>query len=94
MCPRGLAPNHLAAEQILECATIGGPADSGKPLTVAMLGVAIVRDAHPLDREALRIETVQKVEEDYAHLIPWSELKANLPGSNKLSPLLQIPYES
>jgi hypothetical protein len=99
MCPRGLALQHPAAAQLLEYSTNGCPVDSGKPWTLAMLEAAILRGAHPSARDqiasrALHTETLQKVKEGYARLIPWSDLKANLPDALKLSPIAAIPHKS
>jgi hypothetical protein len=81
------SPHHFGVEQLLEYATKGGLVDSGKAWTHTMLesplSEALIHQTEKssFPRKALFTETVQKVKE-------WSELKANLPDSTKVSPYL------
>ena len=64
-----------------------------------MLEAAIAKGAHPsaLVPEAatqLRNETLEKVEQGYARLVTWDELKHNLPRNLKISPIAAIPHKS
>ena len=84
---------------LLEFATSGPPTgiDVEHPLDV--LEAAIARGAHPSAEQleaasALREETLEKVAQGFARLIPWTDLRKCLPRKLKLSPIAAIPHKS
>ena len=99
MHPNGPALAHPAAPLLIDFA-MEGPSvgiDLEHPLEV--LTAAIHRGAHPsaaqLDAAmALRQETLEKVEQGFAQLIPWKKLLRHLPKKLKLSPIAAIPHKS
>ena len=96
MHPNGPALAHPAAPLLIDFA-MEGPSvgiDLEHPLEV--LTAAIHRGAHPsaaqLDAAmALRQETLEKVEQGFAQLIPWKKLLRHLPKKLKLSPIAAVP---
>ena len=99
MRPNGPALEHPAAPLLIEFATDGPKTgiDLQHPLTV--LEAAIKRGAHPSAEhqdaaKALRLETLEKVQQGFARLVPWTELRKHLPPNLKLSPIAAIPHKS
>jgi hypothetical protein len=94
MAPSGKALEHPAAPVLLELATLGCTADIVDSWTMEMLEAAIAKGAHPsaMAPEAatqLRNETLEKVEQGYARLITWDELKHNPRGTSRYHQSLQ-----
>ena len=91
MAPSGKALEHPAAPVLLELATLlGCTADIVDSWTMEMLEAAIAKGAHPsaMVLEAamqLRNETLEKVEQGYARLVTWDELKHDPPRNLKIS---------
>jgi hypothetical protein len=99
MLPTGPALEHPAAPLLLQYATSGCPANVTDPFPLEALEAAIKRGAHPSARApkaaaALLKETQEKVGQGYARLIPWEELKQNLPKNIRISPIAAIPHKS
>ena len=99
MLPTGPALEHPAAPLLLQYATSGCPATVTDPFPLEALEAAIKRGAHPSARApkaaaALLKETQEKVGQGYARLIPWEELKQNLPKNIRISPIAAIPHKS
>jgi hypothetical protein len=99
IAPSGKALEHPAADILLQLATHGCTAECGEPWTMEMLEAAIAKGSHPSARvpEAaaqLRSETLEKVEQGYARLELWEELKKNPPRNLKVSPVAAIPHKS
>ena len=99
MRPNGPALLHPAAPMLLDFAEKGPPTGIDINYTLDVLETAIARGAHPSAQQldaakALHAETLEKVEQGFARLIPWAELKKHLPPNLKLSPIAAIPHKS
>jgi hypothetical protein len=99
MCPAGPALAHPAAPLLLDYAHEGCPADTGPNWDLDLLDEAVRHGAHPsakepLTAEALLTETMRKVDEGFAQLIPWRVLRERLPPKLKISPIAAIPHKS
>jgi hypothetical protein len=99
MAPSGEALKHPAAPLLLKIATQGCKADCGEPWTLEMLETAVKKGAHPSAKEPeaareLRRETIEKVEQGYARIERWDDLKKNPPRNLKVSPIAAIPHKS
>jgi len=99
MLPTGPALDHPAAPLLLQYANEGCPANVRDSFTLHELTAAIERGAHPsackpAAAAALLKETTEKVAQGYARLIPWDDLKNNLPPNIRISPIAAIPHKS
>lgn len=99
MAPTGPALDHPAAPLLLQYAKTGCPADCGKDWTLDQLEAAITRGAHPSARDpvaakALHEESLEQVEQGFARVVKWEDLKKNLPRKLKISPIAAIPHKS
>lgn len=91
--------NAQQTELLLELATVGCCSHMGERWSMNMLNAAIRKGAHPaamLPEAAtqLRAETLEKVEQGYARLIRWSDIKDKPPPNLKISPIAAIPHKS
>jgi hypothetical protein len=98
MAPSGPALDHPAAQLLLELATLGCSSEMGAKWQLDLLEAAI-KKGHPsaLVPEAatqLRAETLEKVEQGYARLVRWADIKDNPPPNLKVSPIAAIPHKS
>jgi hypothetical protein len=99
MAPSGPALEHPAAPLLLELATLGCVTDVGDQWTMELVEAAIKHGAHPsaLLPEAaaqLHAETLEKVNQGYARLVLWDNIKDNPPKNLKISPIAAIPHKS
>jgi hypothetical protein len=99
MCPTGPALVHPAAPLLLDYAHKGCPTKTGPDWDLELLDKAVRRGAHPsakepLAAEALQTETMGKVDEGFAQLIPWRVLRERLPPKLKISLIAAIPHKS
>lgn len=99
MYPRTYALEHPASSLLEHYAENGCPVDCGQDWPVEWIEEALRRGPHisaknPLAIEALRKETLEKIENGYARMIKWKELKKNLPRRLKISPVAAIPHKS
>jgi hypothetical protein len=99
MSPSGPALEHPAAPLLHQYATTGCPATVSNSFPLAVLEKAIQRGAHPSATTpqaaaALHREVQEKVAQGYARLIPWEDLKRNLPNNIRISPIAAIPHKS
>jgi len=99
MRPDPSTTHHPAFPLLLAYATTGCPVDCGHPWTRAQLQAAVNRGAHPSARTpdaiaCLHTETMEKVNNGFARLIPWNTLLQNLPKNLKVSPLAAVPHKS
>ena len=99
MQPTGPALRHPAAPLLQRYSEQGCPANIEPTYPLDLLEQAIKRGAHPsattaAAAKALRLETEEKVRQGYARLIPWSELRDNLPANIRISPIAAIPHKS
>jgi hypothetical protein len=84
MCPRNLALHHPAAAKLLQYATGGCPANTGKPWSREEMQAAIDRGPHisAMDPDAMKqlaTEVEEKVKKGQARLVLWDDIKENPP---------------
>jgi hypothetical protein len=84
---------------LLDYAHEGCPAETGDDWNLELLDEAVQHGAHPSARDpiaaqALYTETMRKVDEGFARIIPWKVLRAQLPAKLKVSPIAAIPHKS
>lgn len=99
MRPNGPALAHPAARMLLEIATEGPQTGIDLEYPVELLEAAVQRGAHPSAQQldaatVLRNETLEKVQQGFARLVPWNVLRNQLPKQLKLSPIAAIPHKS
>jgi hypothetical protein len=99
MCPSNLALEHPAAEKLLEYATGGCPANTGKPWTKKQMWAAVDRGPHisamdPAAIAQLEGEIADKVKEGQCKVVLWNDIKDDPPEQLKISPLAMIPHKS
>ena len=99
MCPSGLALHHPAAEKLLQFATEGCPARTGKPWTKEQMEEAIARGPHvsALEKDAmeqLEKEVYAKEKKKQCKVVLWDDIKDNPPKELKVSPIAMIPHKS
>jgi hypothetical protein len=99
MCPQNLALYHPAAAKLLDFATGGCPANTGRPWTKAEMEAAIERGPHvsamdPDARTQLQQQVADKVKKGQAKLILWDKIKDDPPPELKISPIAMIPHKS
>jgi hypothetical protein len=99
MCPKNLALEHPAAEKLLEYATGGCPANTGKPWTNKQMWAAVERGPHvsaldPVAIAQLKGEIAEKVQVGQCKVVEWDSIKDNPPEQLKISPLAMIPHKS
>ena len=99
MCPSGLALHHPAAELLLDYASGGCPANTGRRWTVDEMQAAIDRGPHvsALDPDAISYmtgEIRQKVEAKQVRVVEWESIRKNPPPELKISPVALIPHKS
>ena len=88
-----------AAPLLQSYARDGCPGNVQDPFPLHALEAAIQRGAHPSAQSpaaaaALRKEVQEKVSQGYARLIPWDQLKLDLPKNIRISPIAAIPHKS
>jgi hypothetical protein len=84
---------------LLDFAHDGCPAETGDDWNLDLLDEAVRHGAHPsaldpIAAEALITETMRKVDEGFARIIPWKTLRDQLPAKLKVSPIAAIPHKS
>ena len=99
MWPRGIAENHPAANLLNYYSTKGCPVDIGEHWTYEHIITAVKRGPHisakkPKAAAHLRNETLQKVQDGYAKIVKWKDIKTNIPPNLKISPVAMIPHKS
>jgi len=99
MCPRRLALYHPAADTLLQYATAGCPANTGRAWTIAQMQAAIDRGPHtsalvPDAMEQLDAEIRDKVLNGQARLVKWKDIRHDPPPQLKVSPIAMVPHKS
>ena len=84
---------------LLDFAHEGCPAKTGNDWSLELLDEAVQRGANPSARNpveaaALISETMRKVDEGFARILPWKVLRDQLPTKLKVSPIAAIPYKN
>jgi len=92
-------PYHPAFPLLWHYATNGCPIDCRPSWSLEQLQAAVEWGAHPSVKtpeaiQCLQEETLEKVQQGFAKLIPWSKLKANPPANLEISPLAAVPHQS
>ena len=99
MWPTGPALDHPAAKLLDSYATTGCPVDCGPDWSRSQIEAALRYGAHPSAqateaKNCLLQETKMKVEEGFAKVVTYKDIKHNLPPKLKLSPIAMIPHKS
>ena len=99
MCPSGLALNHPAANLLLQYATKGCPAKTGRDWTKAEVEAAIERGPHSSALEEapmaqLKTEIEAKVKNKQCRVVLWDDIKDNPPKELKISPVSMVPHKA
>ena len=103
MFPGPLAQAHPAGDMLKQFGTHGCPVAIDEDWTIEQLDQAVAYGAHPSAERpeaarALREEALEKVEQKFAKLVPWKELRkqivAGLKKRVKASPIAAIPHKS
>ena len=99
MWPQKEALEHDAAPLLLQYASKGCPVECGPDWTHEHIKIALMKGPHASAKSkiaiaALRQETLEKVKNNYARVIRWSDIKNKVPQQLKLSPVAMIPHKS
>lgn len=99
MHPSAKARAHPAFPILYDYATKGCPVDCGPAWTPIHIRRALERGNHPSALEpeaveALKQETQEKVNNKYARVVKWKDIKNNIPPTLKVSPVAMIPHKS
>ena len=103
MFPGAIAQQHPAGPMLKEFGTHGCPVEVSEDWTMDQLDSAVAYGAHPSAEspeasQALRQEALEKVDQGFAKLIPWKEIRAlilkGLKTNTKISPIAAIPHKS
>jgi hypothetical protein len=99
MWPQGIAFLHDAATLLDSYSRVGCPTDCGPQWTKEHIIAAIQRGAHPTAkkkeaRQYLIVQTMNKVQENFAKIVRWGDIRDNIPPSLKISPIAMIPHKS
>ncbi len=99
MRPHPSISHHPAYETLLEYATDGCPVDCGDSWTMAMLEAAIARGNHSSAQTpeavcCLRDEALEKVQQGYARIVKWDDIRDKHHPNLKISPLAAVPHKS
>jgi hypothetical protein len=103
MYPGPLAQAHPAGPMLASYGTHGCPVEIETNWTLAQLDQAVAYGAHPSAESpeaaaALRTEALEKVQQGFATLIKWKDLRAEIAKGSKshtkISPVAAIPHKS
>ena len=99
MWPQGIAFAHDAAPLLTSYSERGCPTDCGPQWTKQHIIAAITRGSHPtaktpVARRYLINQTMAKVNENFAKIVKWGDIKQNIPKNLKISPIAMIPHKS
>ena len=99
MCPSGLALHHPAAELLLDYATQGCPAKTGKQWSKQEVAEAVKHGNHSsaeveTARIQFRAEALEKQSLGQCVIVNWDDIKDSPPAEMKVSPLSAVPHKS
>jgi len=99
MWPDPSISHNLAFPMLQKYATEGCPVDCGEPWTREHLDTAVNRGPHisAWSSQAaicLREEALEKVQQGYAEIVNWDDIKENPHPNLKISPLTAVPHKS
>ena len=94
-----MALHHPAAATLLQYATKGCPAKTGRPWTREEIEAAIKNGPHvsamvPEAMAQLKTEIEEKVRTGQARVVLWDDIKEAPPEELKVSPIAMIPHKS
>jgi hypothetical protein len=97
--PSGPALSHPAAPLLQTYANKGCAVNCGPGWSLDRLDEAIKLGAHasaqdPTAADALMKETMEQVNQGFARIVPWLQLRKIMPQRLKLSPIAAIPHKS
>ena len=98
MCPPGLVVHHPAYDTLWKYATGVCPVKTDRNWTKEEIHAAVMRGSHEsaLSDEAIAhfaAEAKEKVASKRARLLFYDDVKDNLPGQMKVSPIAVIPHK-
>ena len=103
MYPGPIAQAHPAGPLLRKFGTEGCPVDIIDDWTLQQLDQAVAYGAHPSAEtpeaaQALRAEALEKVQQKFAKLVPWKQLRRHIlegrKKHTKISPIAAIPHKS
>lgn len=100
MWPTGPALDHPAAPLLENYSKNGCPVDCGLDSTVDQILAALAYGAHPSAKipgalkSCLIAEAETKVENCFATIVTWEDIKNDLPKKLKILPVAMIPHKS
>jgi len=99
MQPHPSIQHHPAFPLLFQYATQGCPVDCGPQWTSEQLNATVRQGAHPSARSpeaqaCLREETLEKVQQGFARLVLWDDIKEHPPPNLKISPVAAVPHKS
>ena len=99
MWPRTYAMNHQAKELLDTYSEIGCPVDCGKEWSIDHIKAALLHGPHKSAQskdatKALHNETESKIQNGFAKIIKFGDIKNNIPTNLKISPVACIPHKS
>lgn len=103
MYPGPLAQAHPAGPMLQAYGTTGCPVEIVSDWTLSQLDQAVQYGAHPSAESAeaslaLRTESLEKVQQGFTRLVPWSALRQQIAAGakqhTKISPIAAIPHKS
>jgi len=91
--------HHPAFDMLMQYAMEGCPVDCGEPWTREHLEAAVERGPHmlatlPEAAAALQNEAMEKVDQGFAKIYNWDDIKGNPHPNLKISPLVAVPHKS
>ena len=97
--PRNSAAEHTAAPMLIEHAKEGCPVNTGKNWTLKEITAAVERGPHvsAMQPDAMKYsqqESAEKVQDGFAKIVLWDDIKNNPPPNTKVSPILMIKHKS
>jgi len=99
MRPHPDISHHPAFDMLMQYATKGCPVDCGEPWTKEHLEVAVEHGQHMSATlleaaAALQNEAMEKVEQGFAKIYNWDDIKGKPHPNLKISPLVAVPHKS
>ena len=99
MYPTKFALTHPAAPMLQDWGRRGCPVNCGANWSTTQILHALKRGPHisatSTDAiQALQNETLEKIENGYARLVRWGDIKNDIPPQLKISPVAMVPHKS
>ena len=99
MNPRTYSLKHPAAPLLKQYADNGCPVNCGPDWSKEKIILLLQKGPHVSANsqaaiKQLRVETKQKISNEYARVVKWKDIKNNIPNKLKISPVAMIPHKS